>query len=98
MFLGIDCSTQSLKLQIIDELKVKVKEVIVVYDDDLPHYNTKNGIIRYQRNDLEHIATPTLLFVEALELALEKIKCEYDLSRIKGKTSMTFFNVPSRVN
>ena len=85
MFLGIDCSTQSLKLQIIDEFKFKLREVVVVYDEDLPHYNTKNGIIRYNRNEFEHIATPTLLFIEALELAFNKIKSEFDLSKIKGK-------------
>ena len=90
MFLGIDCSTQSLKLQIIDEFKQKVKEVVVVYDEELPHYNTKNGVIRFNRNELEHIATPTLLFVEALELGFSKLKNEYDLSKIKGEVFIRF--------
>ena len=85
MFIGIDCSTQSLKVLIINEFKEKVKEIVVVYDDDLPHYNTKNGIIRHKLNDIEHISTPTLLFIEAFELALSKLKYEYDLSKIKGK-------------
>ena len=84
MFLGIDCSTQSLKIQIINELKELIKEVIVIYDQDLPLYNTKNGVIRHNINGIEHISTPTILFIEALELAIENLKIEYDLSKIKG--------------
>lgn len=82
MFLGIDCSTQSLKLQVINDQKVNLKEVIVNYDQELPQYNTKDGVIRFETNGFQHIGTPTLLFVEALELALEKLKSEFNLASI----------------
>lgn len=81
-FLGIDCSTQSLKLQVINESKEKIKEVIINYDQDLKHYNTVDGIIRHEKNGFEHISTPSLLFVEALEIGIEKLKNEFDLSKI----------------
>jgi len=81
-FLGIDCSTQSLKLQVINKLKEKVKEVIINYDQDLKHYHTVDGIIRHNTHGFEHISTPTLLFVEALEAGIEKLKLEFDLSQI----------------
>lgn len=87
MFIGIDCSTQSLKLQIINELKQIVQEVVVNYDQDLPHYSTTNGIVRHTTaNHIEHISTPTILFVEALEQAIAKLKNEnnFDLSTVKG--------------
>ena len=88
MYLGIDCSTQSLKIVVINEKQELVKEVSVVYDEDLPHYKTTNGVIRHKNafdNFLEHISTPTLLFIEALESCLDKIKNEgFDLSLIKA--------------
>lgn len=46
MFLGVDCSTQSLKLIVINDLKEKQAEVLVNYDQELKHYNTQDGIIR----------------------------------------------------
>ena len=84
MFIGIDCSTQSLKLLVISELKEKQNEIVINYDQDLPHYKTVNGIIRHSTNGIEHISTPTLLFVEALELAIERLANERDLSQIKA--------------
>ena len=84
MFIGIDCSTQSLKLLILNEFKEIKKEIIVVYDEDLPQYNTVNGIIRHTKNGFEHISTPSILFVDALELCMSRLKNEYDLSKIKG--------------
>lgn len=84
MFLGLDCSTQSLKIQVIDEFHCIQKEVVINYDEHLPHYRTTNGIVRYSSHGFEHIATPTLLFIEALELALGKLKQEIDLSQVKS--------------
>ena len=77
MFLGIDCSTQSLKLLVINEKRELQKEVFVVYDDDLPNYKTINGVIRHSSNidnNVEHISTPTILFIDALELCIQKLK------------------------
>lgn len=82
MFLGIDCSTQSLKLQVINEVKEKLNEIIINYDQDLPHYQTVDGVIRHTTNSFDHISTPTILFIEALELGIQILKSECDLSKI----------------
>lgn len=84
MFLGIDCSTQSFKIQVINESRSIEAEVVVVYDTDLPQYKTSNGIIRHVENGFDHISTPTLLFIEAFELALNKLKEKIDLSKVKA--------------
>jgi xylulokinase len=84
MFLGIDCSTQSFKVQIINKSRAIEAEVVVVYDRDLPHYKTVNGIIRHIDHGFEHISTPTLLFIDAFELALSKLKENFDLSKVKA--------------
>jgi xylulokinase len=88
MYLGIDCSTQSLKLLVINELRELVKEIVVVYDEHLPKYQTQNGIMRHSYDNdgrIEHISTPTLLFVDALELCIEMMKADgFDLSTVKA--------------
>ncbi len=84
MFLGLDCSTQSLKLLVLNEQSEKEVEVAVVYDTDLAHYKTTNGIIRHREDGIDHISTPTLLFVEALELAVSRLRDVFDLSQIKA--------------
>ena len=84
MFIGIDCGTQSLKLLVINELKQIQKEIVVVYDVELPAYKTLNGVIRH---NLNHVSTPSKLFVEALELAIQKLRPDFDLFQIKGISS-----------
>jgi xylulokinase len=47
LFAGLDVSTQSCKLLIIDPETAKIVFVDAVnYDDDMPEYNTKNGVIQ----------------------------------------------------
>ena len=47
LFAGLDVSTQSCKLVVID---YKTGDVVFVdsvgYDEDLPHYGTKDGVIQ----------------------------------------------------
>lgn len=84
--LGVDCSTQSLKLTAIDERRQILAQVAVSFEAELPHYGTQAGV---RRNDYgfgplsaesvaarggEVITSPSLMFVEALELALEKLR------------------------
>ena len=49
LFAGLDVSTQSCKLVVID---IDDEEIVFVdsvnYDSDLPHYNTRNGVIQNQ--------------------------------------------------
>lgn len=47
LFAGLDVSTQSCKLVIIDIKNVKIVHVgSINYDTDLPHYGTRNGVIQ----------------------------------------------------
>jgi xylulokinase len=47
LFAGLDVSTQSCKLVVVDSKSEAVVFVDMVnYDQDLPHYNTRNGVIR----------------------------------------------------
>ncbi len=73
LFAGIDTSTQSTKLVVID---FDSKEVIfndsVVYDTDLPTYNTKNGVIQNLGEGVSE-SEPTM-WIEALELLFKRLK------------------------
>ncbi len=72
LFLGLDCSTQSLTGLVID---FKSKKVIyrysINYDKELPHYQTKNGVI-YINNNNNIIHSYPLMWIEALELLFTK--------------------------
>ena len=71
LFLGLDCSTQSLTTIIIN---FESKEIVfankVIFDNTLPHYNTKNGAYFF-KNGVVH--SHPLMWVEALELSFENI-------------------------
>jgi xylulokinase len=75
LFLGFDLSTQSLKATVLDGRTLTVvKELSVNFDSELPHYGTKGGAIRHPDNLT--VTTPTILWVEALDLLLEKFQRE----------------------
>ncbi len=84
MFAGIDCSTQSFKIQLIDESKNIIAEEVVNYDQDLPYFKTTNGVIRHKLHGFDHISTPTLLFIEAFELVLSRLSAKNDLSKLRA--------------
>ncbi|MFX1590065.1 MAG: xylulokinase [Promethearchaeota archaeon] len=71
LFLGLDCSTQSLTGLIID---FKYRKVIhrdsVNFDEELPHYRTQNGVIYLDNNNTIH--SYPLMWIEALELLFTK--------------------------
>ncbi len=73
LFLGLDCSTQSLTSLIIDfgSGKVLYRERIN-YDEDLPQYNTQNGVIILDNEKIIH--SYPLMWVEALDILFEKMK------------------------
>ncbi|MFX0156314.1 MAG: xylulokinase [Candidatus Hodarchaeota archaeon] len=84
LFLGLDCSTQSLTALLI---KFGLGKVIyreqIDYDEDLPHYKTQNGIIISDNNKIVH--SYPLMWVEALELLFERMKnTEIPLHKIKA--------------
>lgn len=84
LFLGIDCSTQSLTGICCDFNSKKIiwKESIN-FDSDLPHYATLNGVIAMKNGNVVH--SYPLMWVEALELLLSRIKdTDIPLNEIKA--------------
>ncbi|MHA2008133.1 MAG: xylulokinase [Promethearchaeota archaeon] len=73
LFLGLDCSTQSLTGICCD---FKSKKIIcresIIFDLDLQHYSTVNGIIPSENETVVH--SYPLMWVEALELLFSRIK------------------------
>jgi len=74
LFLGLDCSTQTLKATIIDESLKELEsfQCSVNYDTDLPHFNTRGGV--HHGKDGITVTTPTLVWISALDLLFEKLK------------------------
>lgn len=72
LFLGFDSSTQQLKALVIDkDLKV-VTEASVHFDNDLPEFKTQGGV--HQHEDKLTVTAPTLLWVKAFDLVLQRLK------------------------
>ncbi len=73
MYLGLDCSTQSLSALIIhtDSGEI-VHESRVRFADDLPHYQTDHGFVRGTEPD-EFFSDP-LMWLEALDLLFARMK------------------------
>ena len=72
MFLGLDCSTQSLSALIIDAREGSIlSEVSVNFETDLPHYQTSSGFVH---GDLPgEVFSDPLMWVEALDLLLTRL-------------------------
>ncbi|KAJ4816217.1 Xylulose kinase [Rhynchospora pubera] len=81
LFLGFDSSTQSLKATVLDGNLTLVESQTVHFDSELPHYKTKDGVYRDPNED-GRIVSPTLMWVEALDLLLEKLKSKVDLTKV----------------
>lgn len=80
-FLGFDSSTQSLKATVLDSnLNIVISE-LVHFDTELPHYQTKDGVYR-DSLDNGRIVSPTLMWVEALDLMLQKLSKKLDFGKI----------------
>ncbi len=84
LFLGLDCSTQSLTGVIIDS---NTRKVIYTYsinfDKELSHYNTKNGVIVLDDEKVVH--SYPLMWIEALELLFERfIQHNIQIQKIKA--------------
>ncbi|ESW09273.1 hypothetical protein PHAVU_009G114000 [Phaseolus vulgaris] len=81
-FLGFDSSTQSLKATVLDSNLHIVASELVHFDSDLPHYKTKDGVYR-DPSGSGRIVSPTLMWVEALDLMLQKLsKSGFDLAKV----------------
>ncbi|CAH1438694.1 unnamed protein product [Lactuca virosa] len=73
LFLGFDSSTQSLKATVLDSSLNIVSSEIVHFDSELPHYKTKDGVYRDPSIN-GRIVSPTLMWVDALDLILKRLK------------------------
>ncbi|EOA13158.1 hypothetical protein CARUB_v10026177mg [Capsella rubella] len=81
-FLGFDSSTQSLKATVLDSDLNIVKTELVHFDSDLPHYKTKDGVYRDATVN-GRIVSPTLMWVEALDLILKKLSdSNFDFGKV----------------
>ncbi|KAF7846863.1 hypothetical protein BT93_L3645 [Corymbia citriodora subsp. variegata] len=82
LFLGFDSSTQSLKATVLDSHLNIVATELVHFDSELPHYKTKDGAFRDPSDD-GRIVSPTIMWVEALDLMLQKLaKSGLDFGKI----------------
>src|SRR6185369_13481023 len=73
LFLGLDSSTQSLSAVVIDlDTRKVVYEKSLNFDQALPHYKTKNGVLP-NRDPLVKHSSP-LMWAEALDLIFAGMK------------------------
>lgn len=81
MFLGFDSSTQSLSAIVLDGDQNKIAaEVSVNFGKDLPHHGAPSGFIPGGAPGEVH-ANP-MMWLEALDLVLEKLSTQTDLSKV----------------
>ncbi|KAL5722326.1 xylulokinase [Ranunculus cassubicifolius] len=82
LFLGLDSSTQSLKASVLDSNLNIITSETVHFDSELPQYKTKDGVYR-DTSVSGRIVSPTLMWVEALDLLFGKLKkSNFDLSKV----------------
>ena len=73
LFAGIDCSTQSSKLVIIDLEKTEILYSDQInYDIDLPQYNTNNGVEQISVEELSE--SDPQMWLDSLEILFVRLK------------------------
>lgn len=72
LYLGLDLSTQQLKAAVVNDNLEIIAEQIVIYDSDLPEFRTQGGAIIDKVNN-SFITSPTLMWVKALDIVLDKL-------------------------
>ncbi|MFC1500182.1 xylulokinase [Candidatus Zixiibacteriota bacterium] len=82
LFAGLDVSTQSCKIVVIDLEEERVIHLDSVnYDDDLPHFGTRDGVIQEVGEGISE-SDPTM-WIEAVELILQRLMAsEFDQKEI----------------
>ncbi|CAF4155462.1 unnamed protein product [Rotaria socialis] len=87
LYLGIDLSTQQIKCIVIDEQLQTIAEEAISFNDKslLVHHVQPNGFV-VDKNDKRCITTPVFVFLEALDVALQKLSDQkkFDFSNIVG--------------
>jgi len=86
LYLGLDSSTQSLSaivLEVDGDRRRVVFESSIAFDETFPHYGTQHGVL--PGTDATTAVSPPLLWVEALELMIERIKdSRLDLGQLRA--------------
>ena len=75
LYLGLDSSTQSLSAIVLEadgDRRRVAFESSIAFDETFPHYGTEHGVL--PGSDATTAVSPPLLWVEALELMLERLK------------------------
>lgn len=81
-YLGIDLSTQQLKAVVVDEDLKVLHETSVQFDNDLPEFRTHGGVVQNKEDPLRRVA-PTLMWVKALDMILDKLRvCGVDFAKV----------------
>lgn len=73
-YLGLDFSTQQLKAVVINEDLKVTHQSIVQFDVDLPEFRTHGGV--HNHEDKLTVTAPTIMWVKALDMILERLKLE----------------------
>ena len=83
-YLGLDASTQSLSAVLIDlDAHAVVYDASMNYDEMLPHYETRNGVL--DDPDPKIVHAPPLMWAEALDALFDKMKSDrVSLGRIRA--------------
>ncbi|ORY30996.1 putative xylulokinase [Naematelia encephala] len=82
LFLGLDCSTQSLKASLLSADLDILREVAVNFDKDLPQYGTKGGVLYGTPGE---VFSPVMLPVEAMDVLFERMQAAgWPLGQVKG--------------
>ncbi|XP_008292824.1 xylulose kinase [Stegastes partitus] len=83
LYLGLDFSTQQLKAVAIDGDLSVVHQSSVQFDAELPHFRTQGGV--HIHDDRLTVTSPVLMWVQALDLLLDKMKrAGFDFARVRA--------------
>lgn len=81
VFLGIDCSTQSISVVAVNDKLQNIYELQFEFDKHLPQYNTKNGCIQIE----DTVVSPSMMWVEGLFKLLDQMKKDnFQFDQVKG--------------
>ncbi|XP_017774210.1 PREDICTED: xylulose kinase [Nicrophorus vespilloides] len=72
LYLGLDLSTQQLKAVVVDEKLKILHQASVHFDSDLPEFRTHGGVVLNKMNP-QVVTTPTLLWVKALDMLMDRL-------------------------
>ncbi|CDR45633.1 CYFA0S19e01178g1_1 [Cyberlindnera fabianii] len=83
-FLGLDLSTQQLKLLVTNEQLEVTNSYAIEFEKHLPHYNTTKGV--YTNEETGSVVAPVVMWLEALDMILEQMKKDddFDFASVKG--------------